>query len=164
MFKGETVEFLTANGIIQSTMRANISIKGLKGSFIACVLPSTPCVLSLGQLIDDGFGFSWLHGCEPQLLLPGGHSFVGLNVCEKVPYIPTTVKPQTFASAVAIPADLKFEIKALPAEIADAQTADDKLRAEALTVNHVLTPTCEPVLHSLQECKDQEATSPPCAC
>jgi hypothetical protein len=116
-FKGETVEFSTANGVIRSTLRAKIHIKGLKGSFIACVLPSTPCVLSLGQLIEDGFGFNWLHGCEPQLLLPGGDSFVGLSVCENVPYIPTVVSPLPFASsAVALPADMKLVItNAVPA-------------------------------------------------
>ena len=98
-------------------------------------------------------GFS---GCEPQLLLPGGGSFVGLNVCENVPYIPTVVSPQPLASsAVALPANEKFEItNAWPAEIADAPSADDKLRAEALSLNHVLThQPANPFCHACKNAK-----------
>ncbi len=63
----------TAHGLLTSDTFARFKFACLDCEFVCVVLESKPNVLSLGTLIEAGYGFRWI-GSEARLRLPGNAS------------------------------------------------------------------------------------------
>ena len=82
---GQTWNVQTANGTVASDLVFTAVVPGLgKQRFIK--LPDSPDMLSMGQLVDDGFSFEWESKSRPVLTTPHGQRIV-MDVVDNIPVI-----------------------------------------------------------------------------
>mgnify|MGYP005684048237 FL=1 len=88
---GPMVRLNTANGATRSSDSIKVACSQFEeGDFTACVLPSTPSVISVGErCITYGYGFHWpAWSSKPYLESPCGR-IIWLTVENKLPYLYT---------------------------------------------------------------------------
>ena len=76
----------TANGDLDASDEARVEVHQLGHVTDAVVLEESPCVLSLGKLIEAGHAFHWPKGSDPYLILPDG-THESLDVVDGVPQL-----------------------------------------------------------------------------
>ena len=84
----ENREIVTANGAVKSRGKFGFRLKDLDSECIPCtVLPNTPDLLSLGDLvISRGFSFFWEPNGPPCMITPSG-KVMELLVQNKIPVL-----------------------------------------------------------------------------
>ena len=62
---------ITANGEVQTHQEATVYVKELDIFLTMRVLESTPAVLSLGKLCENGYSYEWINSQNPHLIKNG---------------------------------------------------------------------------------------------
>ncbi len=155
------LKLATANGIIRADHRMKMDVNVLGKTIDPILLENTVDVLSLGRLvIDDGLDFHWLaeSGAAGATLVDQSGKTIH---CPIKGYVPMLVDTDASDPSAAIPSritadderlhvplpeiELEGDVQIIGLPDVDTPTRD-KLREEANSVRHMLTPTQEPAV------------------
>jgi hypothetical protein len=83
----EPLALSTANGVMQANEVCHLSVPALAIDIDAVVLPSTPCLLSVGaRCMEEGFTFVWRAKRAPYFITPDGKR-IQCEVHNRCPYL-----------------------------------------------------------------------------